>query len=62
MVDWVKLQAVELGKKVGCRFIIVQSERDKVKMYQTQFDFELIPPGNNGPKQFLMYYNLGSKS
>ncbi|MCX6660090.1 MAG: hypothetical protein NTX81_06905 [Candidatus Bathyarchaeota archaeon] len=57
MVDFTFDKAQELARKAGCRFVIVDSERDVVDRYQS-FGFELIPPKPKD-KTVLMFFDLG---
>ena len=41
-MDWVFSKAGSLADEVGCRFVILDSERDMVRLYQ-EYDFELHP-------------------
>jgi len=57
MVDFTIKKAYELAQKIGCRLIIVDSERDVETRYQA-YGFESIPPK---PKDetVLMFFDLG---
>jgi len=57
MVDFVIDKANKLGKEVGCRFVIVDSERDQVARYE-KFGFEALPADTNA-KTVLMFFDLG---
>jgi hypothetical protein len=57
MLDWVFSKASSLANEVGCRFVILDSERDMVELYR-RYDFELIPPEDNG-KTCIMFFDLG---
>jgi len=57
MVDFTLDKAQKLAQKVGCRFVIVDSERDVENRYRS-YGFEAIPPR---PKKrtVLMFFDLG---
>lgn len=55
MINWTVSQGVELMERIGCRLIILQSEDDKVKFYESH-DFILIPPSKK--KKNMMFYDL----
>jgi hypothetical protein len=57
MVDFTFDMAQKLAQKTGCRFVIVDSERDKENTYQS-FGFESIPPKPRD-KKILMFFDLG---
>ena len=57
MVNWVLGKANSLADQVGCRFVILDSERDMVELYK-RYDFELIPPEENA-KTCTMFFDLG---
>ena len=57
MVDFTLDKAQELAQRVGCRFVIVDSERDKVNRYES-YGFESIPPKPKD-KTVLMFFDLG---
>jgi hypothetical protein len=57
MVDWVLSKANSLADEVGCRFVILDSERDMVDLYEG-YDFEAIPPEDN-VKTCIMFFDLG---
>lgn len=57
MVNWVLGKANSLANEVGCRFVILDSERDMVELYK-RYDFELIPPEENA-KTCTMFFDLG---
>lgn len=57
MVDWVLSKASSLANEVGCRFVILDSERDMVELYRS-YDFELIPPEDDA-KTCIMFFDLG---
>jgi GNAT superfamily N-acetyltransferase len=58
MMDYVLEKAHELGKQVGCRFVIVDAEKDKEKLYRDKYGFELVPPSPKD-KTSLMFFDLG---
>ena len=57
MVDWVLKTASELSQKVGCRFVILDAELDKIDHYRKWFGFQEVPlePGDT---HALMYFDL----
>lgn len=57
MVDFVFDMANELANKVGCRFVIVNSEKDTVERYRS-YGFQEIPPNEND-KTVLIFFDLG---
>jgi ribosomal protein S18 acetylase RimI-like enzyme len=57
MMDYVLEKAHELGKKVGCRFVIVDAEKEKEKLYRDKYGFELVPPPKD--ETSLMFFDLG---
>jgi len=59
MVDFTLDVAQKLAQKTGCRFVIVDSERDKESRYQS-FGFESIPPKPRD-KTVLMFFDLGMR-
>jgi len=60
MVDWVLSKASSLADEVGCRFIILDSERDKAQLYE-RYDFEPIPPEANA-RTCIMFFDLGVRA
>jgi hypothetical protein len=60
MVDWVLNKADLISNEVGCRFIILDSEMDKVDLYRG-YDFELIPP-DSGDRTCIMFFDLGIRA
>jgi GNAT superfamily N-acetyltransferase len=60
MIDWVLSKALELAGKVGCRFVIVDSEKDVVERYR-KHGFEMIPPCKSA-KTCLMFFDLGIRA
>jgi hypothetical protein len=60
MLDWVFSKANSLADEVGCRFVILDSERDMVKLYES-YDFELIPPADKA-KTYIMFFDLGIRN
>jgi len=60
MVDWVLSKANSFAIEVGCRFVILDSERDMVQLYK-RYDFELIPPEVND-RTCLMFFDLGVRA
>jgi len=58
MIDWVLLTADRLADEVGCRFVILDAEKDKVELYRSEYSFELIPPDRTDTLS-LMYFDLG---
>ncbi len=59
MVDWVLSTASRLSQEVGCRFVILDAELDKVEHYKNRFGFKPIPL-EKGDKTALMYFDLGT--
>lgn len=57
MVDFVIATANTLSRDVGCRFVIVDAERDQVARYES-FGFEALP-ADSGDKTILMFFDLG---
>jgi GNAT superfamily N-acetyltransferase len=57
MVDFVIATANALGKDAGCRFVIVDAERDQVGRYEG-FGFEALP-ADAGDRTVLMFFDLG---
>ncbi len=57
MVDFTLEIALELAQKVGCRFVVVDSEKDKESTY-CLYGFEPIPPEPDD-KTVLMFFDLG---
>ena len=57
MVDWVLSKASWFADRVGCRFVILDSEMDKVQLYRRYY-FELIPPGKSD-RTCMMFFDLG---
>jgi GNAT superfamily N-acetyltransferase len=55
MISWVINEAINISKRIGCRLIILQSEKDKVKTYE-EFGFLKIPDSKR--KQDMMFYDL----
>ena len=43
MVDWVLRTANELSKKIGCRYVILDAELDKIEYYKKNFGFQDLP-------------------
>jgi GNAT superfamily N-acetyltransferase len=60
MVDWVLSKASSLGDEVGCRFVILDSERDMVERYKG-YAFELIPREPND-RTCVMFFDLGIRT
>lgn len=60
MVDWVLNKATSLADEVGCRFIILDSERDMVQLYK-RYGFEPIPPEPND-RTYIMFFDLGVRA
>ena len=60
MVDWVLSKASSFADEVGCRFVILDSERDRVQLYK-RYDFELIPPEANA-RTCMMFFDLGIRA
>ena len=60
MLDWVFSKASSLADEVGCRFVILDSEREMVKLYES-YDFELIPPADKA-KTYIMFFDLGIRN
>jgi len=58
MIDWVLLTAHRLADEVGCRFVVLDAEKDKVELYRSEYGFELIPP-DKASRLSLMYFDLG---
>jgi len=50
-------KANSLADEVGCRFVVLDSERDMVDLYKG-YDFEVIPPEDN-MKTCIMFFDLG---
>ena len=57
LVDFVIATANTLGKDIGCRFVMVDAERDQVARYES-FGFEALP-ADAGDKTVLMFFDLG---
>lgn len=57
MVDFVIATANTLSKEVGCRFVVVDSERDQIPRYES-FGFEALP-ADSVDKTVLMFFDLG---
>jgi hypothetical protein len=60
MVDWVLSKASSLGDEVGCRFVILDSEKEMVERYKG-YAFELIPPEPND-RTCVMFFDLGIRT
>jgi predicted GNAT family N-acyltransferase len=55
MIGWVINEAINISKRIGCRLIILQSERDMVKRYE-EYGFLKIPDSKK--KRDMMFYDL----
>lgn len=60
MVDWVLSKANSLAGEVGSRFIILDSEMDKVDLYK-KYAFEPIPPDPKA-QTCTMFFDLGVRA
>jgi hypothetical protein len=60
MMDWVLSKASSLADEVGCRFVILDSEKDMVQVYQ-KYDFGLIPPEKDA-ETCIMFFDLGVRA
>jgi len=60
MMDWVLSKASSLADEVGCRFVILDSEKDMVQLYK-KYDFELIPPETKA-RTCIMLFDLGVRA
>ena len=60
MLDWVLSKASSLADEVGCRFVILDSERDMVELYKG-YAFELIPPEPKD-RTCMMFFDLGVRT
>ena len=64
MMAWVQGKANEIGKEIGCRYVILDAEADMVERYKKWYKFDVIPPSKRDRKDnlFLMYFDLGLRS
>ena len=57
MVDFAISIARQIAEQVGCRYVILDAELDKVELYKG-FGFQEVPRGEGG-KTCVMFFDLG---
>lgn len=55
MIQWVISQGIEYSKKLGCRLIILNPEKDVIEWYKEKLGFEHIP---HSRAHDVMFYDL----
>jgi hypothetical protein len=57
MIDWALKTANDLSQRVGCQFVILDAELDKVDHHRKWFGFHDLPR-ERGEVHTLMYFDL----
>lgn len=57
MIDWVLRTANDLSQRVGCRYVILDAELDKIAHYKKHFGFQDIPR-EPGDTHTIMFFDL----